>query len=164
MSDKSRFCFTCNKKFKPEHVDQAYCSRECQSGINLHRRLYKCDVCGKFYRPSFKNQTICSARCKKHRAETRGRFLILDRDDFTCIYCGKSSVTDPVELHLDHVVPRSKGGEDAASNLVTACIRCNSEKSAIPLSNPDFVLSEIERRNDERGINSGQRIDLTVRA
>jgi len=63
MSEKSRFCFTCNKKFKPEHQDQAYCSRGCQSGIALHRRLYKCDVCGKFYKPLFPQNPMTAPCC-----------------------------------------------------------------------------------------------------
>ena len=41
-----------------------------------------------------------------------------------CVYCG--STEGP--FHLDHVVPRSRGGPDDPSNLVQACVPCNSQK------------------------------------
>lgn len=44
-----------------------------------------------------------------------------------CVYCG-----DPAQT-LDHIVPRSKGGPDSPDNLVPACQRCNSAKSALSL-------------------------------
>lgn len=56
------------------------------------------------------------------------RFNVLRRDNFTCRYCGKGS--PEVTLHLDHVIPHSKGGEDNEANLVTACERCNFGKGA----------------------------------
>ena len=46
----------------------------------------------------------------------------------TCVYCGTT-----YELHqltLDHVLPRSKGGEDISSNVVCACSRCNQDKGS----------------------------------
>lgn len=55
------------------------------------------------------------------------RFEILTRDGYRCRYCGATAQT--TELHIDHVLPRSAGGRDDASNLVTACIDCNFGKS-----------------------------------
>jgi 5-methylcytosine-specific restriction endonuclease McrA len=40
-----------------------------------------------------------------------------------CAYCGKEA-----KLTLDHVIPLSKGGKHSASNVVPACLRCNSSK------------------------------------
>jgi len=48
---------------------------------------------------------------------------ILRRDGHRCQYCGTSQ-----NLTVDHVVPKSKGGEDSWDNLVTACIKCNNKK------------------------------------
>lgn len=61
----------------------------------------------------------------------RLRFEILKRDGFRCRYCGASAASSV--LHVDHVVPESAGGEDAADNLVTACADCNGGKSNIGL-------------------------------
>lgn len=48
------------------------------------------------------------------------------RDGSRCQYCGKRFAT--TELSLDHVVPRSQGGENTWDNIVCACIRCNVRK------------------------------------
>jgi 5-methylcytosine-specific restriction endonuclease McrA len=61
--------------------------------------------------------------------ERRGlslRFAILERDAFACRYCGRKP--PEVELEVDHLVPRSAGGTDDPSNLVTACFDCNRGK------------------------------------
>jgi 5-methylcytosine-specific restriction endonuclease McrA len=51
---------------------------------------------------------------------------ILLRDHSTCQYCGTQY--PPSELTLDHVLPRSRGGESAWDNLVACCKRCNHRK------------------------------------
>lgn len=59
----------------------------------------------------------------------RLRFLVLQRDGFTCRYCGHAA--PDVQLEVDHIIPRSKGGGDEPSNLVTACRDCNQGKAAV---------------------------------
>ncbi|KGG19285.1 HNH endonuclease [Prochlorococcus marinus] len=54
------------------------------------------------------------------------RYQILERDNFTC-KCGAKS--PQVRLEVDHIIPRSKGGSNAPSNLRTLCAECNSGKS-----------------------------------
>lgn len=49
---------------------------------------------------------------------------IFKRDEHKCQYCGKRSS----DMTIDHVLPRSRGGEDTWYNLVTACKSCNSKK------------------------------------
>lgn len=49
---------------------------------------------------------------------------ILHRDGHSCQYCGSTGD----DLTLDHVVPRSRGGEDSWENMVAACVRCNVKK------------------------------------
>lgn len=55
------------------------------------------------------------------------RFEILTRDNYTCVYCGRGAFD--VELEVDHVVPKSKGGSNDPVNLATACFDCNRSKS-----------------------------------
>lgn len=45
----------------------------------------------------------------------------------TCHYC-KKEILDVREITKDHVIPKSKGGKDNASNIVPCCHRCNAEK------------------------------------
>jgi len=46
----------------------------------------------------------------------------------TCVYCGETYELH--ELTLDHVHPRSLGGEDVNTNVVPACTRCNQDKGS----------------------------------
>ena len=45
-------------------------------------------------------------------------------DGWRCVYCGTSTG----RLTLDHVVPRSRGGESVWENVVTSCATCNHKK------------------------------------
>jgi DNA-directed RNA polymerase subunit RPC12/RpoP len=63
---------------------------------------------------------------KRLKITPETRRLIMERDGFSCRYCG--SKKEP--FHLDHVYPVAKGGETTVENLVTACANCNHRKSA----------------------------------
>ncbi|MBW7889272.1 MAG: HNH endonuclease [Bacteroidetes bacterium] len=49
---------------------------------------------------------------------------ILRRDGHRCQYCGRGDVP----LTVDHIMPRSRGGEDTWENLTAACVKCNNRK------------------------------------
>jgi 5-methylcytosine-specific restriction endonuclease McrA len=51
---------------------------------------------------------------------------LMFRDAHQCQYCGKRPPLR--DLNIDHVVPRSRGGDDSWENLVTACRSCNLRK------------------------------------
>jgi len=40
---------------------------------------------------------------------------------------------DNCKLHIDHIIPRSKGGTDEPFNLITSCVECNLGKTDILL-------------------------------
>jgi hypothetical protein len=61
------------------------------------------------------------------RPEKRIAFYL--RDGLACAYCG-SGIEDGAKLTLDHLAPHSQGGSNAATNLVTACHKCNSSRGA----------------------------------
>ena len=56
------------------------------------------------------------------------RWRVLDRDNYTCQYCGRSAPA--VALEVDHIEPRSWGGSDGIENLITSCWDCNQGKKA----------------------------------
>ncbi|MBK1856897.1 HNH endonuclease [Cerasicoccus arenae] len=55
------------------------------------------------------------------------RHNVFDRDDHTCQYCGHNY--HERDLNLDHVIPRDQGGRTTWENIVTSCIRCNTQKA-----------------------------------
>ena len=64
----------------------------------------------------------------RRRQEQSGlkRMRIYMRDKFRCQYCGEKKVAG--ELTLDHILPRSRGGDNSPVNIVTACLQCNNRK------------------------------------
>lgn len=54
------------------------------------------------------------------------RANIYARDDYQCQYCGMCP--ERVQLNLDHIIPRSRGGKTSWDNLVCCCIPCNLKK------------------------------------
>lgn len=93
-----------------------------------------------------KVRSTSAERVARHRAELAagGRSFprglkrkIKSRDNNTCQYCGRKEgekgprdvVTD-CYMHIDHVIPESRGGRTVEENLVTCCAACNMTKGA----------------------------------
>jgi hypothetical protein len=58
------------------------------------------------------------------------RFKVLQRDRFRCQLCGQSPASElSCKLHVDHIIPFSKGGKTIFENLQTLCSHCNVGKS-----------------------------------
>jgi len=78
---------------------------------------------------------------------------VLRRDGMTCQYCG-----DRDRLTVDHVYPRSRGGQDTWENLVAACMSCNNrkgnrtpEEAQMPLRRKPFRPSHVMFLRDYMG-------------
>ena len=68
------------------------------------------------------------ANDEEHAKVTRAmRYDVLRRDNFHCVRCGRGR-EDGVKLHVDHIVPVSRGGKSVMSNLQTLCEDCNCGK------------------------------------
>ena len=63
------------------------------------------------------------------------------RDRHTCQYCGRQSR----RLTLDHVMPRSRGGEHSWTNIVSACDRCNHRKAGRTPREANMLLQQEPR-------------------
>ena len=61
-------------------------------------------------------------RIPRSRMMPVSRRGVLRRDEQRCAYCGGNAST------IDHVMPRSRGGENSWENLVACCLRCNNVK------------------------------------
>jgi hypothetical protein len=93
-----------------------------------------------------------SAFSREISKETRA--YVLDRNGFTCQMCGavagEPHPYDPsrkTRLHIGHVIDKSKGGTDDASNLRAICSVCNEGAQNATLIRPDLkqLLIQIRR-------------------
>jgi|CXWL01.1.fsa_nt_gi hypothetical protein len=69
-------------------------------------------------------------RCRRRRAQPAGDI---------CRYCG----TDE-DLTIEHLIPRSRGGTDAQSNLGVSCRTCNQDKG--PLRDEEYMAVRHDRQ------------------
>jgi hypothetical protein len=60
----------------------------------------------------------------------RLRRRIFRRAGGRCEYCGLSQVGQEATFHVDHVIPRAKGGATEPANLALACVSCSLMKEA----------------------------------
>ncbi len=82
------------------------------------------------------------------------RAHVLDRNGFTCQMCGAVAgephpydPTRKTRLHLGHIIDKSMGGTDDASNLRAICSVCNEGASNTTLMRPDLqkLLIQVRR-------------------
>jgi 5-methylcytosine-specific restriction endonuclease McrA len=81
----------------------------------------------------------------------RTRRRIYMRDGHRCVWCTKDlSRGVKARRTLDHVIPRLWSGSNHITNLITACLRCNTQRGDLsPLAfawtfpSPDIVLERI---------------------
>ena len=113
------------------HYNQRFFEMEC---LNCgHKYMANgCDIwlrkCPKCTVPT--SHSPINTKKGSRRISEKLRYQVLKRDHFKCCACGASPAKDPaVELHIDHIVPYSKGGETTVDNLQTLCSVCNIGKS-----------------------------------
>ena len=67
-------------------------------------------------------------RMERSKMSDSLRYGVLKRDNNRCRICG-ASAQEGAKLHVDHIIPVSKGGKTSMDNLQTLCDRCNLGKS-----------------------------------
>ena len=109
------------------HYNQRFFQMECLvCGHKYHANgcdvwLRKCPNCQSAVKRAIKNRSRVIS--------DKMRYQVLKRDHFKCCACGASPSKDAsVELHIDHIIPWSRGGETTLENLQTLCSRCNLGK------------------------------------
>ena len=71
--------------------------------------------------------TLCNYSNVPTRAISFSRRNLFNRDKHICQYCGRQPGSD--SLTVDHVMPRSRGGDTTWENCVLACVECNFRKA-----------------------------------
>jgi 5-methylcytosine-specific restriction endonuclease McrA len=72
------------------------------------------------------------------------RQRIIERDGLRCVYCDEDLAD--AEIHMDHVIPESQGGETTYNNLQVTCRKCNLAKGVL-------TESEFTQRLRNRAVN-----------
>ena len=98
--------------------------------MNMKELATKDEVQRKKWRDSYKPESHpFFITFSSNKISIKLRFEILERDNFTCQYCGRNPKEDGIKLEVDHINPKSKGGKNEKENLITACMDCNRGKS-----------------------------------
>lgn len=87
---------------------------------------------------------VCYVRIPNRLTLPLSRRTVLARDHHTCQYCGAQP--GRAQLTLDHIVPRSRGGQTHWENVVTACRSCNQRKGNRAPHEAGFALRSHPRR------------------
>lgn len=59
--------------------------------------------------------------------DAKTKAVILARDDYRCVVCGRGRA-DGVDVHIDHVMPKDRGGLATVGNGQTLCAQHNFQK------------------------------------
>ena len=78
-----------------------------------------------------------------HSNKKWSRRGVLDRDNYTCVYCGKNAYEDNIDksdFTIDHILPRARGGKSNWVNTACACYSCNHMKGDKKMSEIGFKI------------------------
>lgn len=87
------------------------------------------------------------------------REYLLEKWGRECAYCG----TKEVPLEVEHIVPKSKGGSNRASNLTLACHECNSGKDNLPIEIFFKENKGLAKRLKKNGKSAGKQLERVLK-
>ena len=143
LPNGKRRCWGCRQikeieSFSPDRnqkYGKAYICKNCKNKRSAEWRrknkkiIKRCSECGRIDSKATKSMP---------KYKPFGiRWAVLNRDNFTCQYCGRKA--PDVELEVDHIYPKSKGGEYVMNNLFTACKECNLGKRDTIITNLNLI-------------------------
>ena len=136
----------------------------------LNRAKRECTVCGKEMPP--RRSSYCSEECYSRNTWSIARARAMRRDDRICQFCGFDSQklqavfrtldwtrrrhlvkTLGFDFHnhwgagleVDHIIPRSEGGDNAQDNLRTLCIPCHRTRTKVWHAHRTAARNDAER-------------------
>lgn len=134
-----------NQTYEPLHV----CNAQRAVTMVIAGKAEKVEVDGRMIRAAtFSLRLPTVIRLLRYvRFSPRGQIAfskrnVFRRDNYTCQYCGSRTKA----LTIDHVLPRSRGGDTAWENVVAACRPCNTIKGDRTLNETGFTLLRKPRK------------------
>ncbi len=115
------------KENSPKSFDAWFSRQMVDGGIVLYDPITKSDTI-------LNDGKIIAVKDEAEVSSSRNvmaglRIKVMERDGFKCRFCGKSPANNPGTcLHMDHIIPYSKGGPTTYENLQTLCRECNLGK------------------------------------
>jgi predicted RNA-binding Zn-ribbon protein involved in translation (DUF1610 family) len=118
-SVRVRSCLECGSGFTPRDTRGRFCSPKCS------KRFWRRNSASrKHARKAYRNRRKARIKGNRNNEPTSIPRKLLSGVD--CFYCGRSY---DASFHVNHFIPVSKGGPEAAWNLRSSCSGCNLEKS-----------------------------------
>jgi 5-methylcytosine-specific restriction endonuclease McrA len=122
--NNQKTCATCGNLFTPQHWKERYCKNPCRNLKQRHYHWRECLKCGVRFESTSVYHKWCSWECKK--AYPKPKVETVDVRSF-CFYCGVP--LNPKNTHVDHAIPKTRGGHDEDFNKIRACGDCNMTKN-----------------------------------
>lgn len=122
----------------------------------------RCPMCDVVYSSDPRvGKVYCSTRCSRKAKDVRDRpwryraERIFERDHYTCWICGEATSQgwnegDYLSPSIDHVVPRSHGGDDHEGNLRTSHWICNTIRGDRDWMTPEQIAIGVRRAMERR--------------
>ena len=114
-------CSICGQNFFVEKMYSEVCG-VCFGCADTIANAYNMAHSGQWL--TWPNEAVSRARSRPISQAVR--WSVFRDDGFACKQCGETEKP----LHLDHIIPRARGGGDDRGNLQTLCETCNTSKGA----------------------------------
>lgn len=86
---------------------------------------------------------------KRFHEHNHFRDIVLERDGYKCAWCERT-----LDLHIDHIIPVSKGGQNTLDNMQILCSTCNHLKANYIITRDEglALIKEHKRWVDRRNM------------
>lgn len=115
------------ERLEAERSERLAASKERERQRRIENRARNLEL-QKRWRDANRERRAAHKRARKKTKKAALRAGLLKQQRGRCAYCREK--LDPTTMHVDHVIPLSKGGEDKPSNMQATCGSCNLSKSA----------------------------------
>lgn len=122
--------FLPNKNRGETIIQEIFYLRKYDRGLCKHKKKSECAYCyeeNKYPLEAVVIKGVFRRRNFKITPIQRLRHKTFIKYNYRCVECGATN--KETQLHIDHIIPRAKGGKDTEDNLQVLCRDCNLGKA-----------------------------------